>query len=698
MKNNKKGFIAISVIYSFFILFVTVMMLIMYSYINDRKTNLKIKSELIDRFRDKSPDIVISQNGSVLPHTQYSVDIHILDGGNGISSAKYSWSESPSAAATTDLESFNETVTSPTEKGNYYLVVTACDVNMYCKTVYTTPFNVGAQNVCLKANTLHNESCSNADSDNYCLGSGLEENSVSIFGTMNMSSSTLKVGDAYDCDVNGDGVYDPNYERFYYISDYYNTTQKKYDNKKAVLIYSNNVKSGTSDNTHTVAYTTASDDVPANAFQELPASTQWSNVSLNEQTRNIVTESGLDIPTDINYSGEEVTYIAPLTGTYKIELWGAQGGTSMGDGSLTHANSYKGGKGGYTSGYIQLTQGDTLYINVGGKGEDAIEAGDAAGGYNGGGSGTHDHADNEAAGAGGGATDVRLVSSSGDSFESLASRIMVAAGGGGAAYNQPGGYAGGLSGEKAYYGTSATQEEGYAFGLGQDGINVIANVEVGGGGGGYYGGYAVSDTQNNRYKSAGGGGSSFVSGYPGCKAIAEVSTATNIIHSVSPIHFSGKRFTSGIIRAGNETMPKYESTGTMTGNEGNGHARITITSASNEVQITNSFTYTGKSARLPHFKEMLNCIKYNTTFTENNVNLSSGVLKSECSFLLENTKYNTSNLVEGYFIENPYSNNDYVWYLNSKNSTITGGTLKTTSDKYGVRPVIEVDKTLIEIY
>ena len=45
MKKNKKGFIAITIIYSFFILFVTVMLLIMYSYINDRKMNNQIKSD-----------------------------------------------------------------------------------------------------------------------------------------------------------------------------------------------------------------------------------------------------------------------------------------------------------------------------------------------------------------------------------------------------------------------------------------------------------------------------------------------------------------------------------------------------------------------------------------------------------------------------------------------------------------------------
>ena len=95
-----------------------------------------------------------------------------------------------------------------------------------------------------------------------------------------------------------------------------------------------------------------------------------------------------------DYTGDVQTFTVPYTGTYKIELWGAQGnGTS----------SYPGGKGGYTSGNISLSKNEKLYIYVGSQA-----------GYNGGGSqlGSLGY-------SGGGATDVRLTSGTWSNFDSL---------------------------------------------------------------------------------------------------------------------------------------------------------------------------------------------------------------------------------------------------------------------------------------
>ena len=116
-------------------------------------------------------------------------------------------------------------------------------------------------------------------------------------------------------------------------------------------------------------------------------------------------------------------YIAPETDEYIIECLGARGGYSRADGWP----GAPGGNGGYTKGTINLQKDEKLYVYVGGKGADAIVYNDSIGGYNGGGLGTWDHSDNEAAGAGGGATDIRLVSGNWNEFDSLKSRIMVAA-------------------------------------------------------------------------------------------------------------------------------------------------------------------------------------------------------------------------------------------------------------------------------
>ena len=59
-------------------------------------------------------------------------------------------------------------------------------------------------------------------------------------------------------------------------------------------------------------------------------------------------------PRDFAYTGTVQTYTAPVTGTYKLEVWGAEGSV----------------KGGYSSGTITLSAGKTVYIYVGGKNSD----------------------------------------------------------------------------------------------------------------------------------------------------------------------------------------------------------------------------------------------------------------------------------------------------------------------------------------
>lgn len=144
---------------------------------------------------------------------------------------------------------------------------------------------------------------------------------------------------------------------------------------------------------------------------------------LESQKNKVLGEAnGLSIGDIFTFeSGNYSTFIVPEKGFYKIELWGSSGGGSYG------------GKGAYTSGIIELNSNDILYIVVGDKT-----------GYNGGGSAPETYK------IGGGASDVRLELS-GDitSFNSLKSRIMVAAGGGSVVNNAEGalaGEAGGLTG------------------------------------------------------------------------------------------------------------------------------------------------------------------------------------------------------------------------------------------------------------
>ncbi|MCI8621434.1 MAG: hypothetical protein HFJ50_06955 [Clostridia bacterium] len=91
-----------------------------------------------------------------------------------------------------------------------------------------------------------------------------------------------------------------------------------------------------------------------------------------------VVETANDFVTNFNYTGNIQEYGAQVTGKYKLEVWGAQGGTTQG---------YTGGYGGYSYGETQLNQGEKIYVAVGGAGIGASRMGQSlAGGYNGGGS------------------------------------------------------------------------------------------------------------------------------------------------------------------------------------------------------------------------------------------------------------------------------------------------------------------------
>ncbi len=72
-----------------------------------------------------------------------------------------------------------------------------------------------------------------------------------------------------------------------------------------------------------------------------------------------------------NYTGKVENWTAPYNGTYRIEVWGAGGGST---------NRGVGGKGAKMSGEIELTAGTQLKICVGQKGESTTSAWRGAGG------------------------------------------------------------------------------------------------------------------------------------------------------------------------------------------------------------------------------------------------------------------------------------------------------------------------------
>jgi len=206
-----------------------------------------------------------------------------------------------------------------------------------------------------------------------------------------------------------------------------------------------------------------------------------------------------------NTPGSVQTFTAPTAGYYKLETWGADGGTS-------------GGKGGYSCGTVYLDAGQIFYVYIGGSGGAASNAA-----YNGG-TGT------VAIHRGGGATDIRLTQdptgTNPTTAASLRSRIMAAGGGGGngTITGSIGGAGGGLTGKPGSdnTGLGGTQVAGGtggspggaagALGVGGAPNNSgnAARMSGGGGGGWYGGGSGVSTGAGSNTGGAGGGGSGYV--------------------------------------------------------------------------------------------------------------------------------------------------------------------------------------------
>jgi len=309
---------------------------------------------------------------------------------------------------------------------------------------------------------------------------------------------------------------------------------------------------------------------------------------------------------NFDYTGSvQTTTLTP--GTYKLECWGAQGGNSN-QSNGTYGN---GGKGGYSTGILNVSTNTTIYITVGGQGQNGVLNTRTAGGFNGGGDGygTNNFG---VGGGGGGASDISLMSPvfSHSSYfinnirdtNSLLSRIIVAGGGGSAGYDVSnnaanGGAGGGTTGQdglsnRVYHGTGGKQTTFGTGGSSEESNRYSVQAKFGcgasasnstdvapGGGGGWYGGGLHCD-------SAGGG-----SGY-----VYTPTTASN--YPSGCLLNSAYYLSNAQTIAGNQSFPSPTG-GTETGHSGNGYVRITkltdviyLTHANNDIM---DFNYTGST-------------------------------------------------------------------------------------------------------
>ncbi len=277
---------------------------------------------------------------------------------------------------------------------------------------------------------------------------------------------------------------------------------------------------------------------------------------------------------DYYYTGTVQTFTAPVDGVYQIQCWGGSGRLNIG------------GAGAYTSGSLSLKCGQKFYVYVGGTNGATFNRSTSGSGY-----------------GGGGATDIRVTGGEWNNYESLKSRIMVAAGGGGAGRDvgRPGGgltsanggiHYGGFSAQQFGWIPSATGAGQTYGGMGYWGnevfsgsyrsgrsgfgtVNGAASMMAGrpidfwnAGGGGYYGG---NMSGANGIWGIATGGSSFISGYPGCNAVNVYGQ-----HTGQPNHYSGFVFNNPVMIAGDGYMPSLNGSGTIKGNTGEGFARIIL--------------------------------------------------------------------------------------------------------------------------
>ena len=137
-------------------------------------------------------------------------------------------------------------------------------------------------------------------------------------------------------------------------------------------------------------------------------------------------------PFEYNTAGA-YSLIIPVSGNYKIECWGAQGGAS-------YSSSYHGGYGGYSTGTVYLQKGKEIWIYVGGQGSGNGTHTKQVGGFNGGGDANTDNDGNTRQSSGGGATHIAIGDTDRGELKNYKQddtiywdEILIVAGGGGGA-------------------------------------------------------------------------------------------------------------------------------------------------------------------------------------------------------------------------------------------------------------------------
>ena len=204
------------------------------------------------------------------------------------------------------------------------------------------------------------------------------------------------------------------------------------------------IKTGNINETDSITF---QDKIKDSSQKRYRLSFSQNNKQLNLKNGSIDIELNITTKIEYNFDYQEKAqeFQVPVTGDYTIELWGAAG-------NYKETKIDNVGKGAYTKGTINLSEGEDLYIYTGKNATDegtfnseSFNAGSTAQGIIKYPKNSNNLTGYHNSSSGGGATDVRLIKGKDWNDEkSLQSRIMVAAGGGGTQY---------------YYSTSGTQQK-----------------------------------------------------------------------------------------------------------------------------------------------------------------------------------------------------------------------------------------------
>ena len=162
--------------------------------------------------------------------------------------------------------------------------------------------------ICRRAEELHTSIC-NRDSQG-CITTGFKKGERIIFGNTT-EEENIKAGNAFDCDVNGDGEFDSDTERFYYL--------RTVGNKAALISHTN----FEGENGQAIVNNFLHD----NAYAQLPTTTQWSNTTkFGEKAARFPSQEDLrtacgveDLTTDGSlkdcyFISENTTYVSEAVG------------------------------------------------------------------------------------------------------------------------------------------------------------------------------------------------------------------------------------------------------------------------------------------------------------------------------------------------------------------------------------------------